>query len=140
MMQVGLFLGMLGAPVLTRRFGMVNSIVLTELASVPFMLVLALTRNLALAVAAFVLRGTLMNMNIPISANFEMELVKREDRPFTNAVSMISWNGSWTVSAAIGGAVIEEHSFALSFYLTIFFYLLSAGSYYLLLGRRRPVS
>jgi len=140
LMQVGLFLGMLGAPVLTRRFGMVNSIVLTELASVPFMLVLALTRNLALAVAAFVLRGTLMNMNIPISANFEMELVKREDRPFTNAVSMISWNGSWTVSAAIGGAVIEEHSFALSFYLTIFFYLLSAGSYYLLLGRRRPVS
>jgi MFS family permease len=137
LMQVGLFLGMVGAPLVTRRFGMVNSIVLTELVSVPFMLVLALTRDLPFAVAAFILRGTLMNMNLPISANFEMELVKPEDRPFTNAVSSVAWNGAWTVSAAVGGAVIERYSFAWSFYLTIFFYLLSAGSYYLLLGRGR---
>jgi MFS family permease len=137
MMQVGLFLGMLGAPVVTRRFGMVNSIVITELASVPFMLILALTRNLPLAVAAFILRGTLMNMNLPISANFEMDLVKPEDRPFANAVSSVAWNGSLTVSAAVGGAVIEKYSFAWSFYLTILFYLLSASSYYLLLGRGR---
>lgn len=134
-MQVGLFLGILSAPLLTRKLGKVDSIVITELASVPFMLVLALTRNLPLAVIAFVMRGTLMNMNLPISANFEMELLKAEDRPFTNAVSTIAWNGAWTVSAAVGGAVIEKYSFAWSFYLTIGFYLLSAASYKLLLGR-----
>lgn len=136
LMQVGLFLGMLSAPILTRRYGMVGSIVLTELLSVPFMLVLALTRNLALAVSAFVMRGMLMNMNLPISANFEMEIQKPEDRPFTNAVSAIAWNGSMTLSAAAGGAIIDRYSFAFSFYVTIVFYLLSAGSYYLLLGRR----
>ncbi|NLP05834.1 MFS transporter [Candidatus Fermentibacteria bacterium] len=134
-MQVGLFLGMLSAPLLTRRLGKVDSIVLTELASVPFMLVLALTRNLPLAVFAFVMRGTLMNMNLPIAANFEMELLEEKDRPFTNAVSTIAWNGAWTISAAAGGAVIEKYSFAWSFYLTIGFYLLSAASYKALLGR-----
>lgn len=138
LMQVGLFLGMIAAPLLTRRLGMVGSIVLTELLSVPFMLILALTRNLPLAVAAFVMRGTLMNMNLPIAANFEMELLKPEDRPFTNAISAISWNGSWTVSAALGGMILERYSFAFSFYLTIGFYLLSATSYYLLLGRAVP--
>ncbi len=134
-MQVGLFLGMLSAPLLARKFGMVGSIVVTELLSVPFMLVLALTRNLPLAVAAFVMRGALMNMNLPIAANFEMELLKPEDRPFTNAVSAISWNGAWSVSAVVGGAILEEFSFAFSFYLTIGFYLLSALSYYALLGK-----
>ncbi len=135
-MQVGLFLGILSAPLLTRKLGKVDSIVITELASVPFMLVLALTRNLPLAVIAFVMRGTLMNMNLPIAANFEMELLKEEDRPFTNAVSTIAWNGAWTISAAVGGAVIEKYSFAWSFYLTIGFYLMSAASYRLLLGGR----
>jgi len=137
MMQIGLFLGMLGAPILMKRFGMVNSIVITELLSVPFMLILALTRDLPLAVAAFILRGTLMNLSLPISSNFEMELVPEADRPFTNAISSISWNGSWTLSAALGGAIIEKFSFAYSFYLTIVLYLLSAVSYYLLLGRGR---
>lgn len=134
-MQVGLFLGMLSAPLLTRKIGMVGSIVVTELLSVPFMLVLALTRDLPLAVAAFVMRGALMNMNLPIAANFEMELLKSEDRPFTNAISAISMNGAWSVSAVVGGAIIEKYSFAFSFYLTIGFYLLSALSYYALLGK-----
>jgi len=84
------------------------------------------------------MRGMLMNMNLPISANYEMEIQKPEDRPFTNAVSAISWNGAMTLSAAVGGAIIEKHSFAFSFYITIVLYLLSAGSYYLLLGRWKP--
>jgi predicted MFS family arabinose efflux permease len=133
-MQVGLFLGMLGAPLLTKRFGMVGSIVLTELASVPFMLVLAQSRDLSLVVAAFVMRGALMNMNLPIAQNFEMELIRERDRPFTNAVSSVAWNGAWTISAAMGGSIIQDHSFAFSFYITIGFYLLSALSYWVLLG------
>ncbi len=136
-MQVGLLFGMLAAPLVTSMFGMVGSIVLSELASIPFMLVLALTRNLPLAVVAFVMRGSLMNMNLPIAANFEMELLREEDRPFTNAVSSVAWNGAWTVSTALGGSIIEKFSFAWSFYMTIGFYLLSAASYWLLLGRGR---
>lgn len=129
-LQVFMFFGMLAAPFLTRRFGMIKSIVLTELLSVPFMLTLALTHNLPLAVMAFILRGTLMNMNIPISSNFEMELVREADQPFTNAISMLAWNGAWTVSAHWGGRIIEEYSFSFSFYITIALYVISALTYY----------
>ena len=129
-LQVFMFFGMLFAPFLTKRFGMIKSIVLTELLSVPFMLALALTHHLPLAVAAFILRGTLMNMNIPISSNFEMELVREADQPFTNAISMLAWNGAWTVSAHWGGKIIEEYSFSFSFYITIALYVISALTYY----------
>ena len=130
-LQIFLFLAMLSAPFLTKRFGMVKSIVFTELLSIPFMLTLALTKNLTLAVIAFFLRGSIMNMNMPISSNFEMSLVKKEEQPFVNAVSMVSWNGAWTISAWFGGFIIDKYSFEFSFYITIIFYIFSAFSYYL---------
>lgn len=130
-MQVFLFIGMILAPYLSKRFGMIKSIVMTELFSIPFMLILAISRNLPLAVVAFIMRGTLMNMNLPISANFEMELVKPQEQAFTNAISTLAWQGAWTISALVGGWIIERYSFAFSFYITIIAYLLSAITYYI---------
>lgn len=135
--QIVLFFAMMAAPILTKRFGMLLSIVLTELFSIPFMLILALTQHLGLAITAFILRGALMNMNGPIAGNFEMELVRKEEQPLTNAISSLAWNGAWTVSAHWGGAIIEDHSFQYSFYMTILLYLGSALSYYLLF-RKTP--
>lgn len=129
-MQVFMFVGMISAPLLSRRLGMINMIVLTELISIPFMLILALTRFLPLAVIAFIFRGTLMNMNLPVSANFEMELVKPYEQTFTNALSTLAWQGSWTISTFMGGFIIQKYSFAFSFYITIFTYLLSALLYF----------
>jgi MFS family permease len=131
LLQVFLFIGFLITPQLSNRFGMLNTIVLTQLISIPFMFILALSHNLPLAVVAFIARGTLMNLNQPVVANFEMELVKPSEQPFTNAISTLTWQASWTISAWLGGHIIEKYSFAWSFYITIVFYLLSAGSYYL---------
>lgn len=132
-LQVFMFVGMMAAPVISRRFSMLNFIVWTELISVPFMLILALTNNLGLAVGAFILRGMLMNMSTPIASNLEMEIVKEEDQPLTNAISTLAWNGAWTISANFGGAIIEKYSFQYSFYVTIVLYISSAASYYFLL-------
>jgi len=132
-LQVFMFVGMMAAPVISRKFSMLNFIVWTELISVPFMLILALTDNLGLAVGAFILRGMLMNMSTPIASNLEMEIVKEEDQPLTNAISTLAWNGAWTISANFGGAIIEKYSFQYSFYVTIVLYISSAASYYFLL-------
>jgi len=136
-LQIFMFVGMLCAPFLTQRFGMIKSIVFTELASIPFMLLLAITTDIRIAVAAFVLRGTLMNMNIPISSNFEMELVEDRNRPLTNAVSMLSWNAAWTLSAHFGGGIIEKYSFTLSFFITVGLYFFSAATYYMFFKDKR---
>jgi hypothetical protein len=55
--------GFLLGPTLARRFSHVKAIVVTELLSIPFFLILALADRLWLAVAAFWFRGALMNMN-----------------------------------------------------------------------------
>jgi len=132
-LQVFMFVGMMAAPVISRKFSMLNFIVWTELISVPFMLILALTDNLCLAVGAFILRGMLMNMSTPVASNLEMEIVKEEDQPLTNAISSLAWNGAWTISANFGGAIIEKYSFQYSFYVTIVLYICSAATYYLFL-------
>lgn len=139
-MQIFLFVGMMMAPYLTKKFGMIQSIVLTELLSIPFMLILAMSRFLPLAVVAFIMRGTLMNMNLPISANFEMELVRPQEQAFTNAISTLGWQGAWTVSAWVGGLIIEKYSFAFSFYITIIAYLLSAITYYIFFSKYKSIT
>ena len=137
-MQLMVFVAMLIAPLCTRWLGVVKTIVVTELVSIPFMLILALTHNFWLALMAFVLRGALMNLSIPVSTTFEMELVKPEDQPVTNAISQLSWTGSWALSAQVGGIIIKHISFAASFYVTIVFYLISAICYYVLFRNAVP--
>lgn len=137
-MQVMVFLAMLSAPLITRRLGVVKTIVASELLSIPFMLILALTGDIRLAVVAFVIRGALMNMSWPVSNKFEMELVKPQDQPVTNAISQLSWMGSWAISSQVGGFIIKSYSFAASFYVTICLYFISAVCYYLFFRNARP--
>ncbi|MCL2063116.1 MAG: MFS transporter [Candidatus Cloacimonetes bacterium] len=129
-LQFFLFLGMISTPFFVKKMGMLRTIVLTQLFSIPFMFILALSNNLSLAVIAFIARGTLMNLSQPVASNFEMEIVKPNEHAFTNAVSTLSWQGSWTISALAGGYIIEKYSFAWSFYITIVLYLLSSISYF----------
>ena len=60
-MQGFMVLGNLFGPEVSRRLGLVRGVVVTQLASVPFMLVLALSTFFPFVAAAFFLRGGLMS-------------------------------------------------------------------------------
>jgi predicted MFS family arabinose efflux permease len=129
-LQVTMLVGVLMGPALRRRFGFIRTVVLTELASIPFMLFLSYTSNLTVAFWAFIMRGALMNMAQPVSTTFAMEAVAKEDHGLINSLSTIAWTGSWAISAQVGGMMIEAHGFVPSFLLAIAFYLASASLYY----------
>ncbi len=129
--QVSMLGGILSGPVLSKRFGMIKTVVFTQLASIPFMLVLAFTYYLPAAVAAFVFRASLMNMGQPISTNFAMEKVKEKEHALTNALLMLSWTGSWAVSANLGGKLIEAYAFTPPLLITVGLYMLSSILYYI---------
>ena len=131
LLQVFMFIGMMSAPLLSKRFGMIKGIVVTQLLSLPFMLIMALTKNLPLAVGAFFLRTTLMNMNQPLNRNFAMEVVSEKEQPMTHSITQIAWNLSWMVSAILGGRIIEKYSFSYSFFVTIALYIISTTVYYI---------
>ena len=130
MVQATMIVGTLAGPVLARRFGMVRTIVFTEVASIPFMLLMAFSGNVPLVIAGFLCRGALMNMGQPIGTNFAMEMVPERMHGLTNSITMIAWTSSWAVSTQLGGWVIEQYGYQPSFLITIGFYLSSAILYY----------
>jgi predicted MFS family arabinose efflux permease len=110
-MQGFMVLGNFFGPVTSRRLGLVGGVVATQLCSVPFMVVLALSGSFPLVVAAFFLRSAIMNMNQPLAAHFAMEVVRDRDHAVTNSLLSLSWFLAWSVSADIGGALIERKGY-----------------------------
>jgi MFS family permease len=131
LLQFFMLAGILIGPLLSKKIGMIKTIVYTQLSSTPFMLVLAFTYNLPLAVVCFLFRGTLMNMGQPISTNFAMEKVKEKEHALANALLMLSWTASWAASANLGGRLIKAYSFTLPLLITVVLYIISSVLYYL---------
>ncbi len=122
--------GFLVGPVLARRFGHVHAVVATELLSIPFFFLLAVTDSLGVAVGAFWMRGALMNMNQPVSMAFGMEVVAPDQQSVSNSVRTFAWNLSWMVSAAAGGWIIRHHGYGPVMFTTMALYLAAAGLFW----------
>jgi MFS family permease len=131
LLQFFMLAGILMGPLLSKKIGMIKTIVSTQLFSIPFMVVLAFTYNLPAAVACFLFRGALMNMSQPISTNFAMEKVKEKEHALANALLMLSWTASWAASANLGGRLIKAYSFTPPLLITVGLYIISSVLYYL---------
>jgi predicted MFS family arabinose efflux permease len=110
-MQGFMVAGNLFGPAVSRRLGLVHGVVATQLLSVPFMVVLAVSHLFPLVALCFFLRGGLMNMNQPLVSHFAMEVVPERDHAVTNSLLSLSWYLAWTVSADIGGTLIERKGY-----------------------------
>jgi predicted MFS family arabinose efflux permease len=123
--------GFLAGPVLARRFSHVRAIVVTQLLSIPFFLALAIANRLWIAVAAFWLRGALMNMNAPVSSAFSMEIVPPDQQASTNSMRMLAWNLSWMVTTPVGGWLIERSGFTPNMVGTMGLYLIASALFWI---------
>lgn len=130
MVQASMIVGVLLGPELARRYGMVRTIVLSELASLPFMAILAFTHDLTFATIAFLARGALMNLGVPIANNYLMERVGPEDRATANSLSLLAWTSSWAITTAIGGWMIELWGYAPPLLAGCALYIASSILYY----------
>jgi MFS family permease len=130
LLQAFMVLGNLFGPAVSRRFGLVRGVVLTQLASVPFMVLIALSGSFPVVLLAFFLRGGLMNMNQPLASHFAMEVVPERAHAMTNSLLSLAWFLSWSVSADIGGAMIERKGYTEPLLLAAGFYVLASLLYY----------
>jgi MFS family permease len=110
-MQACMVVGNLFGPAVSRRLGLVKGVVVTQLLSVPFMMLLALSHSFPVVAFAFCLRSGLMNMNQPLTSHFAMEVVRERDHAITNSLLSLSWFLAWSLSADIGGTMIERHGY-----------------------------
>lgn len=128
--QLSMLAGSLSGPVLVKKFGLVRSVVIAQMLSLPFMLVLSYTYYLPLAFVAFVFRGGLMNLGGPLVTNFGMEMARKEEQGLVNALLMVAWTSSWMFSAVIGGSLIENYGYTVTMNITIVLYIISTLTYY----------
>ncbi|MEJ5307523.1 MAG: MFS transporter [candidate division WOR-3 bacterium] len=131
--QMLTILGSLISPLIARRLGLINTIIITQLISIPFLFFLGFSSYFPLVLISFFLRNALMNMASPLSSNFSLEIVDKEDRPFTSGLLSLAWLASWGLTANFGGYFIEKSGYKIPFTFTILCYFTSSILYLLLL-------
>ncbi|MEZ6005104.1 MAG: MFS transporter [Planctomycetota bacterium] len=126
--QVLMTFGLLASPWVLARLGYVKSIVAIELLSLPFFLLLALSQSLPWAMAAFLLRGALMNSTHPIHKNLMMRATPSSVRELQTGINAILWGLGWYIGPKLGGQVLEDtgNNYAHLMYWTMGCYVLAA--------------
>lgn len=124
---VGTTLATLVTPLLARRFGKVRTVVLSQLASVPFLLTLAYSRSLPAVIVAYYLRDALMNMVWPVQQTFVLEQVAENQRATLTSLSAILGSmGRGGLGPVISGYLQVVSGFHLAFTFTTVCYVVGA--------------
>ena len=118
------------APILADRFGRVATVVGTQMASIPFLLLIALPPNIYLVSFALFMRSALMNMSNPIASTFSMEIVGAENRGKVSSLSRIADNLTRAISAVVAGYIMANWSYEIPYFFTAAMYLLASLVYY----------
>jgi MFS family permease len=101
-------LATLASPILADRWGRIRSLVFTQLASIPFLLLIGFSGSFWVSGIAFWVRAALMNMGNPLYSAFAMEQVQERERATVSGLMGMSWNLGWTIGPFLSG-YMQEH-------------------------------
>jgi MFS family permease len=93
----------LASPLLADRWGRIRALVFTQLASIPFLLLIGFSGVFWMSGIAFWVRAALMNMGNPLYSAFAMEQVPERERATISGLMGMSWNIGWTVGPYLSG-------------------------------------
>lgn len=124
--QLGTGLATLLAPIAAERWGNIRTIAGSQLASLPFLLALGFVPVLPVAVGAFWVRATLMNMGGPLYTAFAIEQADEQDRGKLGAMLGLTWSVGRGIGPGISGVVQQSFGFSPLFLATGATYLLAS--------------
>ena len=134
--QLLMGLATLVAPMLADRWGKIRTVVLTELASLPFLMALGFAPVLPVAIGAFWMRAMLMNMGGPLYIAFAMEQVPKRLRGTVGAMMGLVWSAGQVIGPGISGLVQRSFGFTPLFVATGTTYLAGAVMTQALFGKK----
>ncbi|MBZ9713949.1 MFS transporter [Deinococcus multiflagellatus] len=127
-------------PLLVRRLGQLQAVLLVQASSLPFLALLGFAPSLWLVTAALFTRGALMNAAGPVYSAYAMTALPEDDRPMYSAVNVIAWDLGWAASSVLSGVVRGALPFSAAFHAlfawTLLMYAASVLAIYL--GLYRP--
>jgi MFS family permease len=113
---------LIGPRLTTRLNGKIRTVVVTQFASLVFLLIAGFTHSLLLASVGFLMRAALMNMASPLYSAFCMEQTPERDQGMVNSVLNISWSLGWAVGPYLSGLVQVAYGFTPLFITTAVLY------------------
>nr|WP_307774755.1 MFS transporter [uncultured Cetobacterium sp.] len=128
--QLGLVIGGLLVPHLSKILGRENTVIICQLLSIPFLISIAFPQGIYIIAISFLLRSTLMNLNQPLIQNIALETVDYENRALMNSIVSMSSNATRAISVIIGGYMMENISYNSPYYITVILYLSGTFIFY----------
>lgn len=127
-------------PLLVRRLGQLQAVLLVQASSLPFLALLGFAPQLWMVTLALFTRGALMNAAGPVYGAYAMSSLEEDDRPMYSALNVIAWDSGWAISSVLAGVVRGQLPFPLAFQVLFGWTLLMyAGSVLAIyLGLYRP--
>lgn len=129
--QFGTAVGSICSPLIAKKVGLVKGVAFSQLASLPFMALMALSHDLWICALCFSFRSAFMNMCIPLRQETMMEMMPAHLRARVSAIDSMSWNLTWALAMSFSGRIIKNWGYDTSLLIAILCYLVSAISYFI---------
>lgn len=100
----------LGAAWLAKRIGLVNTMVFTHLPSSILLMTVPLAPNLPVAIALFILRESLVEMDVPTRQSYIVAVVRQEERTRAAGVTNLTRSAAWAVAPVVAGSLMRSIS------------------------------
>ena len=102
----------LGAAWLARRIGLIKTMVFTHLPSSVFLILAAFMPSARWAVVLFLLRESLVEMDVPTRQSYVAAVVRPEERTFAAGVTNLTRNAAWAAASAVAGVFMQQVAFS----------------------------
>jgi MFS family permease len=97
----------LGAAWLASHIGLVNTMVFTHIPSSLLLVTVAFVPTFPIAATLFLLRESLVEMDVPTRQSYVMAVVRPEERTVASGVTHLVRLGGWAVAPAAAGAIMQ---------------------------------
>jgi len=97
----------LGAAWLARRIGLIKTMVFTHLPSSLFLIAASFVPSARWAVALFLLREALVEMDVPTRQSYVAAVVAPHERTYASGVTNLTRNLCWAASSSVAGAFMK---------------------------------
>ena len=108
-------LSFLAAPAISRRIGLLNTMVFTHLPSNFLILLVPLMPNLELTVVMLLLRNLLSQLDVPTRQSYTMAIVDPEERAASAGILSVARNGGAALAPLFTAAILASPAIGLPF-------------------------
>lgn len=130
--QGAMGIGGIITPIMAKKYGKINTVIICQSLSVPFLVLIALPPSVIVVSLALFMRNALMNMAGPIISNLAMEMVDSNHRSIFSSIINISGNLSRSLSALAAGFIMNHlmNGYEIPYFITAVLYVLGTIYFY----------